>query len=65
MDGYKRRRIAVIPGTRAKCEGCGTPAAYMVNSIAWMLKERDLCPECAGTAAAEKCLAAFRGALSE
>lgn len=50
---------------RVHCDECMEPLGYDYGSIAWRCRADDLCPTCAGKAAAEKCAAKFRAALAK
>lgn len=41
--------LTVPPGTRARCDTCGAPASYFINSALWRIKGRDRCPPCEGS----------------
>lgn len=57
-----RRRVrADMPRGTCHCHNCGERLSYEYGSIAWSCQTEDLCPSCAGKAAAERIVAKVFG----
>jgi len=56
--GYSPRRRGVVT-----CEKCHADLHYEYGSIAWNCRDKDLCPDCAGTEAAQRIAEKFSNGL--